>query len=577
MSFQQSLKQWIVDFQILSSDRSKQNASVHALLSTVQPTVLLQQLNKSNDDDLTSVLLFVIRSTFSTSAGKELWASSLDILPLLVHGCHSDSTDVTSACAQLLLSSVTTQPVLSPQSALFQSVVNLLASVDLEVSSCASSILLHMCTRLSEETQQQQLVSAVANLWQNLNTTNTTAAYRCLDVLARVAHKSTAYFDLVRNTGCWTQLDEFLNSNVADVLLQMSIFEMLEGFVEKSVAACNAIASEEVYNTLLDVAGVPEDDIQGEEEEEKEEEDPIIRNGALRVLTAMFCATASHATSATMLMLHKFIQTLENVVDPVTRSSDSSSTRTTNPTTTTTTTTASLVTVLQSMRRLTAASQSNADLVMSSPRLTQCVIQCCLALDDSQRALGFHAAADLIRGAAATVNGSGSSAMALNSDSKMHVSNTATELTQTQVVDHAEGQRAQRAEAFYCRLGETWEQNIGIRKDTTDVLLTYVREPLPHTRYAAYDLMAAVAGAPSGWGLRTLFSKSDFVDYIFDRHTETEKEGKEWKFAVLSATYRSAPLNVLLGPSVVERLEKFLKDGPFYAETAAPTVALGTA
>ena len=87
--------------------------------------------------------------------------------------------------------------------------------------------------------------------------------------------------------------------------------------------------------------------------------------------------------------------------------------------------------------------------------------------------------------------------------------------------------------------------------------------------------MAAVAGVSSGWGLRVLFSHTDFVNYIFDRHTETEKPSKEWKFAVLSAAYRSPAVSILLGPKVAERLQKFLQDGPFYAETAAATVAMG--
>jgi hypothetical protein len=121
-------------------------------------------------------------------------------------------------------------------------------------------------------------------------------------------------------------------------------------------------------------------------------------------------------------------------------------------------------------------------------------------------------------------------------------------------------------------IGTLWEKRTGERITSTNILLRYAKQHIQGTKQAVYDLMAAVAG--TGWGLRKLFSSSDFIDYIFDRNTETEKIGKEWKFAVLASAYE-CPMNVLLGPSLVERMELFLKDGPFFSETAAPTVALG--
>jgi hypothetical protein len=132
----------------------------------------------------------------------------------------------------------------------------------------------------------------------------------------------------------------------------------------------------------------------------------------------------------------------------------------------------------------------------------------------------------------------------------------------------------QMVERFYQTIGLAWGKKAGAKKTSTNVLLHYAKQQMQGTRQAVYDLMAAVAGATNGWGIRVLFSNSDFVAYIFDRHTETEKLDKEWKFSVVAAAY-ACPLKVLLGPSMVDKLEMFLKDGPFYSETAAPTVALG--
>ena len=56
----------------------------------------------------------------------------------------------------------------------------------------------------------------------------------------------------------------------------------------------------------------------------------------------------------------------------------------------------------------------------------------------------------------------------------------------------------------------------------------------------------------------SLFSTSGFVDFLFDRKTEEEKECTEWKFAIVASAYKNGTSKVLLGDTVVERMETFL-------------------
>ena len=237
-AFTNTLHQWKLDFTILSTDIAKKNQHVASLLTTVNPNMLLTQLAKNDTNiPLTTILLAVIRCTFSTPAGRRAWINQTDVLPLLTQGCISTDTNVSATCVQVLQGMVThnhdshvlQQLKTTDDLATFlHSIVQMLASRNTEVYVGAGHILRHVSTRLSDPVQQTLLVTTIHQSWKQNLESNPTASYRALDMLAKISKKSTYYLNQVVGTGCWEQLDAFMNDNVEDLLLQMSVLETLE-------------------------------------------------------------------------------------------------------------------------------------------------------------------------------------------------------------------------------------------------------------------------------------------------------------------------------------------------------------
>lgn len=98
-------------------------------------------------------------------------------------------------------------------------------------------------------------------------------------------------------------------------------------------------------------------------------------------------------------------------------------------------------------------------------------------------------------------------------------------------------------------------------------LLKLAKEPVTPLKHAAYDVLRALVAQPEGWGLELLMTYEPGQTWDFLRNTtsETDKEGKVWKFSVLEAIC-SCPQRVVLGSEMLKQLEDRLKQGPFYVE-----------
>lgn len=107
-------------------------------------------------------------------------------------------------------------------------------------------------------------------------------------------------------------------------------------------------------------------------------------------------------------------------------------------------------------------------------------------------------------------------------------------------------------------------------------LITAAKQPIASLRNAAMNLMRAIAAQRSGWGLLALFDatsvstsssstlmQSPFWKYLTERTTESSKEGKDYKFALISAVAHH-PANDLLSEEITTILHQMLKQGPYY-------------
>lgn len=106
------------------------------------------------------------------------------------------------------------------------------------------------------------------------------------------------------------------------------------------------------------------------------------------------------------------------------------------------------------------------------------------------------------------------------------------------------------------------------------LLLRLAKQPIPSLRHAAKHLMRAVATQATGWGLQAMFNttghlhdahviQSEFWQYLKDRFTESSREGKEYKFAIIEAIAR-CPARALLHEDIGRELDVMVGQGPFY-------------
>jgi Proteasome non-ATPase 26S subunit len=100
-------------------------------------------------------------------------------------------------------------------------------------------------------------------------------------------------------------------------------------------------------------------------------------------------------------------------------------------------------------------------------------------------------------------------------------------------------------------------------RDATQLVLSLAKSPFVETRLGTYALLEAVA--KQGTGAQVLLSHDGFYDFLVSRESERIKEGKEAKFAIVQAIMDS-PARGLLADSIVNTLDKILKQGPHYVK-----------
>ena len=104
--------------------------------------------------------------------------------------------------------------------------------------------------------------------------------------------------------------------------------------------------------------------------------------------------------------------------------------------------------------------------------------------------------------------------------------------------------------------------------------MSLVEQPLDAVRAGVYDVMRRLAAQHGGWGVRLLCSHAGFVAWMSNTETESSKQMKEWKFAVVEAAMRHANVDSLVSEHASRMLRRVLERGPFHADVAAPSVQL---
>lgn len=89
---------------------------------------------------------------------------------------------------------------------------------------------------------------------------------------------------------------------------------------------------------------------------------------------------------------------------------------------------------------------------------------------------------------------------------------------------------------------------------------------------AALRIFRALAGQP--WGQRRLCQQAGCLDYLLDRSTEHDHEGKQAKFNVIAELVASPTALDTMGAEAMLRIRAYHLEGPFFVQ-AESAVAYG--
>jgi hypothetical protein len=399
--------------------------------------------------------------------------------------------------------------IVSP--ALRQAMVDQLASSNVQAASDATDAVVACCRKLGLSFAEPALL-AVAQHWQvalqRLSTEKASAstlAIRCASAVLEMVSLDEKLLEIGVDHGVLQLLLNMLVDD-QDALLQMSVLDLMERTARVRPmhhALGSWLFSQPVLAPLLQLSG-------GSEEEEDEEADPILGGPALRVLAAL-CKISQAGSqlvfpTETVLLtgFHRALHNMEGATGELDR--------------------------LARMDAISSFAGASADalaLVLQDP-VTR---DGWLSLNVSQPKLK---AAILVS-----------------------VARVLDPLT-----EHVEGGSLRHAPAdllkLYALLGRT------NRQESTSMLLTLARSPLPEIRFSVYALLQAVTKLSTGG--QVLLSTAGFVDFLLSREGETTKEGREGRYALVEAIHAS-PVKGLLAEGIVNKLEAYVSQGPHYVKS----------
>ncbi|ELR19410.1 HEAT repeat domain containing protein [Acanthamoeba castellanii str. Neff] len=105
-----------------------------------------------------------------------------------------------------------------------------------------------------------------------------------------------------------------------------------------------------------------------------------------------------------------------------------------------------------------------------------------------------------------------------------------------------------------------------------EVMRTFMKfldQPFPDLRHATFHAVQALARHP--WGVKALFAYPGFLEFIVNRGTETTKEGKEWKYAIVESIVMGEKqydnrARETLGEAAFNQLVTYLTEGVHYVQ-----------
>ena len=125
---------------------------------------------------------------------------------------------------------------------------------------------------------------------------------------------------------------------------------------------------------------------------------------------------------------------------------------------------------------------------------------------------------------------------------------------------------------------DNWEESVSLKwfntihRDPFPILMSVVKQPFQDLRLAGLRVLLTMASFE--WGQRVFSSHAGFLEYILDRKTEPDKEGRELKYEIIHSIVASGETaERVFGNVDLLKLRKYDREGPFFGG-ADTTIAL---
>ena len=407
--------------------------------------------------------------------------------------------------AELLASSSTEQTILISDD-LLSVLVAQLSGTDVEVSSNATATIKACCRRLGPPLSDRAIrfiVDSWRQTWERTDNRQeaTTICVRCASAVVELACLEDAAMGTAINSGA-TDLLVTMMTDVSDPLLQMSsmdLVEQLTNTIPMHSSRARWLFSRNVLQPLLQMAGAGGDD-----------PDPVLGGPALRVLSAM-CRLAHRDASLFGLGGNELLTGFHHALRNFNSSGE-----------------LERLALIDAISSFASASPDALEAILEDSEIRESWLSLSVAQPKLKSAILKSVALVIDPVPETDANGDSIMMTVLSNESAMKL---------------------------YSTLG------LVNNRDATQLVLSLAKSPFVETRLGAYALLEAVA--KQGTGAQVLLSHEGFYDFLISRESESIKEGKEAKFAIIQAIMDS-PARGLLADNIVNTLDRILKQGPHY-------------
>lgn len=126
--------------------------------------------------------------------------------------------------------------------------------------------------------------------------------------------------------------------------------------------------------------------------------------------------------------------------------------------------------------------------------------------------------------------------------------------------------------------GRKWEESTSLQwfnalhPKLFTVLISIVKQPFQDLRLAGLRVLLTMSSFE--WGQRQFQQHAGFLEYLLDRSTEHDKEGRELKYEIVHSLVGSGSIaETVFGNVDLLKLRKYDREGPFYS-SADTTIAM---